>query len=126
MNSENRNYKILVVDDDQGALLYIEHLLSRNGYDVITVDGGDLAMKMIQQSVPDMLITDIVMDNGEGTGLIIELKKMSNIPVLAISGGNIGFGTDYLQMAMQLGANATLSKPFFKSELLDKVKEFLG
>jgi len=125
MKKDNKQHKILVVDDESGPLHYIEHVLSQEGYDVITADGGHKAMAIIRQSLPDMLITDIVMDNGEGTDLIIELRKISDIPILAISGGNIGFGADYLKMAIPLGANATLSKPFFKAELLDKVTEFL-
>jgi len=125
MNANNKQFKILVVDDDQGPLLYIEHILSQLGYDVITAGGGNQAMKIMKQSMPDLLITDIVMDDGEGTGLIMELRNISNIPILAISGGNIGFGADYLQMALSFGADEILSKPFIKSELIEKLNILL-
>ena len=121
MNAHSKQYKILVVDDDQGPLLFIEHVLSKEGFNVLTADGGNSAMKLLKQSLPDLLITDIVMDDGEGTDLIIELRKFSAIPILAISGGNIGFGADYLNMVLALGADAILSKPFYKAELLEKV-----
>jgi len=126
MNENTKKVKILVVDDDQGPLLFIEHVLSKEGYNVVTAEGGHIAMKLMKQSLPDLLITDIVMDNGEGTDLILELRKMSDIPILAISGGNIGFGADYLDMAMAFGANAILSKPFYKAELLEKVQQLLN
>ncbi len=126
MNTQNTNLKVLVVDDDQGSLLFIEHVLTTDGYTVITAEGGDSALKLMNQSLPDLLITDIVMENGEGTALIMNVRKMSDLPILAISGGNIGFGADYLDMALNFGANAVLSKPFYKSELLDKIDELLN
>ncbi len=126
MDREKSQLTILVVDDDQGPLLFIEHVLSSANYSVLTANGGDEAMKLINQSMPDLLITDIVMDKGEGTELIIKVRQMSNIPILAISGGNIGYGADYLEMALKAGANASLSKPFYKMELLDKVTELLS
>lgn len=124
--ASKKQFKILVVDDDQGVLLFIEHVLSKANYSVVTANSGNLAIKLLKQSLPDLLITDIVMDNGEGTTLIIELRKFSNIPILAISGGNIGFGSDYLDMAVSFGANDALSKPFYKAELLEKVAQQLS
>jgi len=121
----NSNIKILVVDDDQGPLMFIEDVLTQETYSVLTAAGGIEAMKLIEQSAPDLLITDIVMERGEGTELIIEIRKSSKLPILAISGGNIGYGSDYLEMALKAGANDILSKPFYKSELLDKVKALL-
>jgi len=126
MQGHSEQIKILVVDDDPGPLLFIEEVLSRENFTVLTADGGHSAMQLMQQSMPDLLITDIVMDDGEGTDLIIELRKLSRIPILAISGGNIGFGGDYLKMALSFGADDILSKPFYKSELLEKVKKLLG
>jgi len=125
MNTSNKQFKILVVDDDQGPLLFIEHVLSNEGYNVVTAESGNSALKLLKQSLPELLITDIVMDNGDGTALIMALRKFSTIPILAISGGNIGFGADYLEMAISFGANDILSKPFYKAELLDKVRQLL-
>lgn len=126
MGDLNKQIKILVVDDDMGPLQFIEDVLSRENYIVLTAVGGHEAMHLIKQSIPDLLITDIVMDDGEGTDLIIELRKISDTPILAISGGNIGFGADYLEMALSLGANEILSKPFYKTELLEKVEMLLA
>jgi len=121
----NSDIKILVVDDDQGPLLFIEDVLSQENYSVLTASGGMEAMKLMDLSEPDLLITDIVMERGEGTELIIELRKKSELPILAISGGNIGYGGDYLDMALKAGANAILSKPFYRAELLEKVTTLL-
>ncbi|MCP3675022.1 MAG: response regulator [Gammaproteobacteria bacterium] len=125
MSAQNTNLKILVVDDNQDFLLFIEEALSSEGYGVVTTDGGDSALKLIKQSLPDLIITDIVMENGEGTALIMDIRKISDLPILAISGGNFGFGVDYLDMALNFGANAILSKPFYKGELINKIDELL-
>ena len=126
MESSNKEIKILVVDDDSGPLFFIEDILTAAEYSIVTANSGNSALRLIKQSMPDLLITDIVMDDGDGTNLILELRKISDIPVLAISGGNIGFGADYLEMALSFGANGILSKPFYRKELLDKVSRLLA
>jgi two-component system chemotaxis response regulator CheY len=69
------------------------------------------------------VVTDLLMPEKDGIETILELRKRNaTLPVLAISGGgSIGHRGDLLRMAQELGATATLSKPFTREELLAAV-----
>jgi YesN/AraC family two-component response regulator len=80
----------------------------------------------VAERLPDLLITDIIMPDQEGIGLIMSLRqKHKALKILAISGGGRLSHTDYLQMAERLGANATLAKPFRRDALLAAVQKLL-
>ena len=66
------------------------------------------------------------MPEKEGIETIIELKRLDpQVKILAISGGGRERGKEFLRYASRLGANAVLSKPFRKAELLEIISGFL-
>jgi YesN/AraC family two-component response regulator len=118
----------IVVDDE---LLY-RHLLRRFleecGHTVRDAENGKIAMEMIRQKAPDVLVTDILMPEMEGLELIAKLRRSGNdCRVVAISGGiDTASGTfSYLESARLLGAVRTMRKPFSKREFIDVVEGVL-
>ena len=82
---------------------------------------------MFQRHHPDLVITDIVMPEEEGIGMIWNIRRdFADAPIIAVSGGNRGYGEDYLRMAVRLGVNATLAKPFGHRDLLQAVQRLLS
>jgi FixJ family two-component response regulator len=72
-------------------------------------------------------VTDIYMAEGDGFELIGALKTQGfKIPVVAISGGSKVGAHDPLDIADQLGAAATIAKPFRKQHLIETVKRVIG
>lgn len=118
---------VLVIDDDTQFVYYISQLLEYEGYRVYKAfDGKGGIMEYIQRQ-PNLVITDIVMPEKEGLELIMEIRKQdSEIPIIAVSGGNHGYGDSYLAVAKKFGANAILQKPFDSETLLATVNEFIG
>lgn len=118
---------ILVIDDDVHFIKYISVLLEYEGYRVCKAFDGEEGIKNYIQQQPHLIITDIVMPKKEGIELIKMVRKQdSKIPIIAMSGGNHGFGNDYLRMVKMLGANAILRKPFGPEEFLAIVNEFMA
>ncbi len=118
---------ILVVDDDSQVLEVVGEMLRLEGYDVATaVDGRD-AVSQFKGSQFDLVITDLIMPEKEGLETIAELRTLRDgVPVIAMSGGGRIGPTDYLETARFIGANATLAKPFARSELITLVSNLLA
>ena len=110
---------ILVADDEEGIRKLLQHWLERAGHSVTCVDCGHAAAQMLRTQHFDLVITDIVMPDGDGFELISEYRKTrSTARILAISGGGKYLkGTDCLRMARGLGAHAVVMKPFDWDEI---------
>lgn len=113
---------VLVVDDnDEVRAVVVRHLL-RAGYRVIQASSSRAAIEILEGQVPDLVITDIFMPDGDGFEIINEIRQCGrSVPILVISGGGAAVAGDYLGVASRLGATTVLSKPFRGQQLLDAV-----
>jgi len=115
--------KALVIDDEVEMRQLIAAILQQVGYEVRMAADGNLGFIEFEAFQPDLVITDIIMPNEEGIGLIRRIRMaQSSVPIIAVSGGSRTGSVDYLRMAKQLGANAILAKPFRKQELINLVQ----
>jgi CheY-like chemotaxis protein len=118
---------ILVIDDDALVREALTLILERKGYEVACAADGKQGLKAFRSRRPDLVISDIVMPEMEGIEAIMELRILSHsCPIIAISGGGRFGKADFLSVAKQLGATATLNKPFETTELLQMVAKCLA
>ncbi|HVZ68899.1 MAG TPA: response regulator [Rhizomicrobium sp.] len=123
----NERTLICVIDDDDLMRQTIGRILREAGYDVIDTKDGDAGITAIERASPKLLITDIIMPNREGIETIREVKRrFPAIPIVAISGGGRLGPDGFLELALKLGADDCLAKPFRPADLLDKVAFFLN
>ena len=117
--------RILVVDDDELVRRTITLTLQRAGHEAAEAANGEQALALLEKGSgprPDLVISDLIMPEIDGIGLILALrKKFPHIKVVAISGGARINADDYLRMTKSLGAHATLPKPFTPDQLLAAV-----
>jgi len=119
--------RILLVDDDAVFRETLHKTLVRAGYEVEDASGGTEALKAFRRQQRDLVITDIVMVDGEGLETIRTLRKLdAHVKIIAISGGGLGKAGDYLALADRLGATTVLAKPFSGPEVLAVVAAVLG
>ena len=119
--------KILIVDDDALMRDALHKTLVRAGYEVEDASGGTAALHAYQRQPRDLVITDIVMANGEGLETISALRKLdARVKIIAMSGGGVGKSEDYLDLAAKFGATRVLAKPFSGAEVLAVVAAVLG
>ena len=124
---EASHISILLVDDEPSVLKSLELVLDRAGFDVLAVNDGRLAIEAMQSGRVDLVLTDVVMPDREGVETIIELRRSHpTLPIIAMSGGGMGSADLYLSVAAQVGANATLLKPFTEAQLLSAVRQVLA
>jgi len=114
--------RALVIDDDDFVRATIAAILESAGYDVIEASDGQQGLQQFLRNAVDLVITDILMPSKEGIETIVDIRQRDReVRIIAVSGGgNLGSGS-VLHAARRLGADAVLSKPFTKDELLAKV-----
>ncbi len=118
-----RKARILVVDDDPGLLRLLTIRLRAENYDVEAVESGQLALAAASRFRPDLVITDLRMDQMDGIGLLKELQnRWPGLKVIILTAH--GTIPDAVH-ATQMGAFGFLTKPVDKQELLDQVQKAL-
>ena len=118
-----RKARILVVDDDPGLLRLLTIRLRAENYDVEAVENGLQAIAAATRFRPDLVISDLRMDQLDGIGLLKELQtRWPGLKVIMLTAhGTIPDAV----AATQMGAFGFLTKPVEKQELLDQVNKAL-
>ena len=106
--TSRQGLKILLVDDHQDTCAALEKLLVRRGYLVAATHNMRSAMEAAVRNKFDLLISDVALPDGTGMELMMQLRAISNIPGIAISGfGNNGD----IERSLQAGFSEHLIKP---------------
>jgi CheY-like chemotaxis protein len=117
---------ILVIDDEPGTLEFLDAVLSVEGHRVVTATDGRVGLRLVREVRPDLVITDILMPELDGLEVLLEVRRGSRVPVIAISGGGAYQALDHLETARLFGAASILPKPFGSAEILAAVRAALG
>ncbi|WP_448381173.1 response regulator transcription factor [Gloeomargarita sp.] len=117
---------VLVVEDSVPQREMIIGLLQENGLTVMAASNGKEALACLQQGIPQLVITDVVMPVMNGYELIRELRKPHmgtvQVPILVCSSKGEPFDE---QWAKRQGATDYIVKPFEPQQLIAKVKALL-
>lgn len=121
-----RDSTILIVEDLEQIRDLLEVTLRFDGYQVLAAGDGLEAVEMLHHHRPDLIITDLLMPNLDGYGLIFRLRsnpETRRIPIVVLSATYLS-GEDK-DFAYHLGASKFLEKPVDTLVLLETVKEVL-
>jgi twitching motility two-component system response regulator PilH len=116
---------VLIVDDSQTLRQMLSELLIKSGIQVVEAANGVEAKEQLQASVPDLIITDLIMPQMNGYELCRWIKNepaLQAIPVLICSTKSEEFDRYW---GMKQGADAYITKPFHPPELIKTVKQLL-
>jgi DNA-binding response OmpR family regulator len=117
--------RILVVDDDESYRAILRHHLETLGYEVLEAEDGIQAIRLTSRGPLQLMILDIVMPHTEGLETISLLRRAGvRTKILAVSGA--GQGSEYLEVAVKMGADAKIEKIRPVSELLKLVERLTG
>lgn len=123
-----RTLSILVVDDEALFRGVIRQCLELQGHRVSCAACGHEVPEMLKTQKFDVVITDILMPDGDGMEVLMSLRQLQpQARVIAMSGGGDFFRpTDSLGMARKLGAREVLAKPFNREQLIGAVQAVSG
>lgn len=113
--------KILVVDDSATERHSLSEMLSKGGYEVVTLESGDEAVAKTQEIMPDLILMDVVMPglNGfQATRSIAKNEATKHIPIIICT--TKGQETDKI-WGLRQGAKDYIVKPIGAADLLQKI-----
>ena len=116
---------ILFVEDDDDIRDYNKVLLQSSGYNVMTARNGNEATTLLQDELPDLIITDLMMPEKDGITLIKEIRNneaTDHIPIIVLSARS---SAQAKIEGISGGAQVYLDKPFIPAELIALVKNQL-
>jgi putative nucleotidyltransferase with HDIG domain len=118
-----RSARILVVDDEAHVRSMMGSTLERHGYDVQLAASGNEALDLLGQNAYDLVLTDIVMQDGNGIAVLDRIHaQQPQLPVVMVSAvHDISVAID----AMRRGAYDYLLKPFEREHLVNTVQRAL-
>lgn len=118
--------KILIVDDEEDARLYLEITLKSQGYDILSATNGQEALDLARQEQPGLIISDALMPVMDGFEFCRQVKgdaDLNRIPFIFLSGT---YDDERAQdLAVTLGAARYLLKPIEPKPLINVVREVI-
>jgi DNA-binding response OmpR family regulator len=118
--------RILVVDDEIGALTLIGIMLERGGFEVLKAKDADQALAVLELDTPDLIILDVMMPGMDGIELCRLLRERADtasLPVLILSARG---DAKSVMSGMDAGASDYLPKPILHHDLVSKVRRMLN
>lgn len=115
-------YRILIAEDDKDIAELMRLYLTGENYEVAIGYDGLEALELFKKQEIHLAIVDVMMPGLDGYGLIEEMRKISNVPVIILSAKDRYSDKIY---GLEMGADVYLTKPFNPSEVLANVKAVL-
>lgn len=117
-----KNYRILVVDDEERMVRFIRLNLEQDGFRVSEAYSGTQALDKLRTSLPDLILLDIMMPDIDGFEVLKTLRTFSTVPVIMLTAK--GEEDDRVR-GLELGADDYITKPFSPRELVSRVRAVL-
>ena len=118
----NNKYKVLIVEDDQSILGFVQTILETNGYQVLTAERCRQGLLIFSSYTPDLVVLDLGLPDMDGGEFIRQVRLFSTVPIIVLSARTEE--NDNVS-ALDLGANDYITKPFGTAELLARVRAAL-
>lgn len=113
------NNLILLMDDDENICKVIRLYLEKEGMTVEVAHDGATGLELFQKETPNLVLLDIMMPGMDGIEVIKQIRKDSTVPVIMLTAK--GDTIDKV-LALELGADDYIVKPFEPKELIARIK----
>jgi two-component system KDP operon response regulator KdpE len=122
LDTSSRKYRILVVDDERRMVGFIRLNLEQDGFEVIEAYNGTQALDRLRDSLPDLILLDVMMPDIDGFEVLRTIREISQVPVIMLTAKS---EEDDKVKGLEIGADDYITKPFSPRELVGRVKAVL-
>lgn len=116
------NANVLIVDDDYNICELLRLYLEKEGFGVQIAGSGTLALEKAGESMPDIILLDIMLPGMDGMQVCREIRKTSDVPIIMLTAKD---DTIDKVLGLELGADDYVAKPFDPRELIARIKAVL-
>jgi len=120
--SQLTNKRILVVDDEERIVRFIRLNLEQDGFQVEEAFSGKKAMDKLRQSLPDLIVLDVMLPDIDGFEVLRLIRENNDVPVIMLTAKS---EEDDRVRGLELGADDYVTKPFSPRELVSRVRAVL-
>lgn len=114
--------RVLVVDDEPMVREVVTRYLERDGFDVTSASTGTEALTSVGESMPDLVVLDLMLPGVNGMEILSRLRAMGDVPVILLTAR--AEESDRV-LGLELGADDYVVKPFSPRELAARVRTVL-
>jgi DNA-binding response OmpR family regulator len=114
--------RILAVDDDPQVLRYLQRSFEEAGYYVFTTGDPSQAIGLVESRDPDLVVLDLILPGTTGLELLQRIREFSGVPVIFLTASG---EADNATLALRMGADDYMTKPFSPTELLARIEATL-
>lgn len=114
--------RVLLVDDEPAIIRFLKPAFEANGYALLTAGTVADAVKRVAGDVPDILVLDLGLPDGDGKDVIKQVRSWSDLPIIVLSARD---RESEKVEALDLGADDFINKPFGVGELLARMRAAL-
>ena len=111
-------FRILVVDDEPGILRFLRAALLANDFEFESAGSMQEGLKNIASREPDVIVLDLALPDGDGKDVIRQVREWSDVPIIVISARD---REAEKIVALDLGADDFVAKPFSVGELMARI-----
>ena len=111
--------KIVIVEDEPNLLEAVSYNLRMEGFEVLTASDGELALDVVRENNPDLVILDVMLPKLDGFELCKIIRKENDVPILMLTAK--GDEIDRI-VGLEIGADDYVLKPFSMRELMARVR----
>lgn len=115
--------KILIIDDEQKMCEMLYSLLVPHNYKVFLTFNGQMGLEYFEEIKPDVVLLDLGMPDIDGIDVLRIIRKVSNVPVLIITGHPEDIADIHLE---NLRIEGYIEKPFSLKQILTTLKQITG
>jgi DNA-binding response OmpR family regulator len=118
--------KLLIVDDEPNIVMSLEYIFKKENFEIFIARDGAEAIEIVENTIPDIILLDIMMPNVDGYQVLNHLKSndaLAKIKVIILSAKN---KTSDIELGLKLGVNKYIPKPFSTKKLVIEVNELLN
>jgi DNA-binding response OmpR family regulator len=114
---------ILLVEDEAAIAAFVQTALEREGFDVEVVEDGQQALARLNQSLPDLIILDLMLPGVDGLEVCRAVRRMPTyVPIIMLTARTEDVDK---VVGLELGADDYITKPFNTRELVARVRAVL-
>lgn len=119
--------KILLIDDDEWLLTLYGERLKMENFEVLTATSGKQGYNIILAEKPDLVLSDVVMTNGDGFYLLDKIRKnpeTSDLNVICLT--NLASDHDFRELETAGASGILVKADYTPTQAVDKIREILG